>query len=61
MKPILGENFYDAFETAALFGVDVDTVRRWCSTGKWKGKARKIGKGWMIPERLIKELVGSED
>lgn len=56
MRELFGENYYDIEETASLLGLKPDTIRQWCRT-KWNDEARKIGKEWLIPERVIRELV----
>lgn len=44
-------------EAAALRGVAIVTVRRWCQQGKVRG-ATRIGRDWMIPETAALPEIG---
>ena len=45
-------------QAAALRGVAVVTVRRWCQQGKVPGAIR-IGRDWMIPETAALPEIGA--
>jgi len=45
-------------QAAALRGVAVVTVRRWCQQGKVRG-ATRIGRDWMIPASAALPEIGA--
>lgn len=55
------EKRYLKVESAAeLFDMNVRTLRMMCLVGQLKGRARKVGRRWYIPTRVMKELFGEE-
>ncbi|TMD65144.1 MAG: helix-turn-helix domain-containing protein [Chloroflexi bacterium] len=44
--------YYTADEVAEILHTHVETVRKWCRSGKLEG-ARKFGKDWFIPRTTI--------
>ncbi len=44
--------YYTVDEVAEILHTHVETVRKWCRSGKLEG-ARKFGKDWFIPRTTI--------
>jgi excisionase family DNA binding protein len=44
--------YYTVEEVSAILHTHVETVRKWCRTGRLEG-ARKFGKDWFIPRTTI--------
>ncbi len=54
----MSSNLLTTRQAAALRGVAVVTVRRWCQQGKVRGAIR-IGRDWMIPETATLPEIGA--
>jgi len=48
-------------ETAAKFyDMNVRTLRQMCLSGQLKGRAKKVGRRWYIPTKVMQDLFGEE-
>lgn len=50
-----GEGFVTCEEAAEMLGIAVDSARKACRTGRWRGTARKVRGRWMLP---VEEVEG---
>ncbi len=61
MREAFGKKWFVSTDLVEVYHVNIDTVRRWCARGKWKGKAKKVANEWWVPEELVKEELGAAE
>lgn len=56
---IQGVTFYTTAEAAKELGISKNTARSMLKDGRIKGQ--KVGRGYLIPEKAIRETLGIQD